>query len=44
MAFGLKGRRTTGSDVTVAWVDKKTGQPHAVDYYLAAKTQARIII
>ena len=41
MAFGLRGRATKGSDSTVVWVDHKTGQPYAVDYYLQTKTKAR---
>lgn len=43
MAFGLSGddRKSVmiGGDVTVAWMDKSTGQGFADDYFLDAKSQ-----
>ena len=38
MSFGLSGQLThramVGADVVVAWLDRTSGQGHAVDYYL----------
>ncbi len=43
MAFGLSGNqhrtKMIGGDVTIAWVDRGTGQPHAIDYYLESRHQ-----
>jgi len=43
MAFGLSGEpdqsRMVGGDVTVAWMDHKSGKGYADDYYLDAKSQ-----
>jgi len=43
MAFGLSGDSDTsimvGGDVTVAWMNHKTGKGYADDYYLDAKSQ-----
>lgn len=43
MAFGLSGEedrsRMVGGDVTVAWMDHKSGKGYAEDYYLDAKSQ-----
>lgn len=45
MAFGLSGGNATnsmvGGDVTVAYVDKKTGRPYAVDYFLESRDYVR---
>merc|ERR1712117_266809 len=43
MAFGLSGEsdrsRMVGGDVTVTWMDHKSGKGYADDYYLDAKSQ-----
>lgn len=48
MAFGLSANwyqsRMVGGDVTIAWVDRGTGQPHAVDYFLESKHQVIRIV
>jgi len=47
MGFGLSGSTSAtqmfGADPTITWVDETDG-PQAVDYYLSAYTQVRIII
>ena len=47
MGFGLSGSVNStlmiGADPTIAWVDETDG-PQAVDYYLSAYTQVRMII
>ncbi|XP_014221309.1 protein Skeletor, isoforms B/C [Trichogramma pretiosum] len=43
MSFGLSGDQQrsvmVGGDIVVAWVDKRTIQGYAIDYYLDAKSQ-----
>ena len=43
MGFGISGRDSStymvGADATIAWLDKTTGRPDAVDYHLAGRFQ-----
>ena len=43
VAFGVSGDadmvRMAGGDVTVAWIDSRTGMPKAVDYFLESYIQ-----